>query len=149
MVCSQIECVRGTCMPGSVVCPECQEDADCPMLQLACTTCASGTTSCPTPLCWQGVCSLGWSGECAGITPCANLQCGAPCNPCNLPECPPLELPHFCNAKGDCATEPLGCFGSCKSSTDCPPPPPTCGDCPIETCLAEACVNGACEWVCR
>jgi len=148
-VCPQVECVRGTCVMVPGVCPECGQDADCPVPPLECGTCADGTMSCPTGVCWEGACSVGWSGGCLGDMPCLELVCGAPCNPCTLPDCPPLAVPHFCNAKGECAPEPLGCFGSCKRSTDCPPPPPSCGDCPIDTCLAVACVNGACEFVCR
>jgi hypothetical protein len=149
LLCTSVECVRGTCVPVPGVCPECRQDADCPVPPLECSTCADGTMSCPTAECFQGACSVGWSGGCAGKTPCAELECGAPCDPCTLPMCPPLEIPHFCNAKGECATEALGCFGMCERSTDCPPPPPSCGDCPIDTCLASACVNGTCELVCR
>jgi hypothetical protein len=148
IVCPQMECVRGSCLPGSVACPECQEDSECPVPPLQCGTCADGTASCPMPVCYQGQCTVGWSGGCVGSLPCAELVCGASCNPCTRPECPPLEVPHFCNRQGECATEP-GCGRECTAATDCPPPPPSCGDCPIDTCLATACVNGACEFVCR
>jgi hypothetical protein len=56
---------------------------------------------------------------------------------------------NFCNWKGECTPEPGSCGARCESPADCPPPPPSCGDCPADTCLAVACVEGACEFVCR
>jgi hypothetical protein len=147
VVCPPVECARGVCRLGSVACPECQEDAECPVPPLQCETCADGTTSCPKALCYRGECQVGWSGDCFNPGPCFVLGCGDPCDPCDLPECPPLELPHFCNWEGECVTEP-GC-GQCKSRRDCSTPPPSCGQCPADTCWDFACIDGTCELVCH
>jgi len=148
-VCPQIECARGVCLPSSVTCPECAEDSECPAPPLQCKTCADGSMSCPKGTCYRGTCGVSWTGGCVDFGPCIELACGAACNPCTLPECPPLEAPHFCNWKGVCAPEPGGCGEQCKSASDCPPPPPSCGACPADTCLGEACVNETCVLVCR
>ncbi|HEX6272423.1 MAG TPA: hypothetical protein VFZ53_05265 [Polyangiaceae bacterium] len=147
--CAGYQCVRGVCLPGSVQCPECQGDSECPVPPLQCGTCADGAESCPLPVCYEGECTVGWSGGCPGVLPCANLACGASCNPCTFPDCPPPEVLHFCNWKGECEPEPGRCGEQCDGTSDCPPPPPSCGDCPGDTCLAAACVNGVCEFVCH
>jgi hypothetical protein len=88
-----------------------------------------------------------WS-SCIGTDPCDQLICGAPCYPCRGADCPPMELPHACNAEGECTFEPSACLGRCTTVDDCPIPPPGCEPCNSGTCAQMDCISGACEMVC-
>jgi hypothetical protein len=137
-------CQPELCSSGSA----CQADADCPVLGIPCTTCADGTTACPSDRCVSGQCV-------ATLTQCpppgctSDAECAVPgaCQQC--PDGTTMCFKGMCLG-GKCQTMPPMCPPpACVTDKDCPQPAlgAACKQCPDGTadCPGAFCVNGQCQ----
>jgi hypothetical protein len=149
-LCPKAFCSAGQCVQARGTCAQaCEDDKQCPVIDVACTMCDDGTTACPTSQCVMGQCQTNFPG-CGGIDPCDGLPCGAECKSCGPDGMCAPNIASYCSAEGKCQPGLPQCAGPgmCNTAMDCGTPPPNCVACGNDTCAEFACIEGKCVFSC-